>query len=216
MRNFAYGYTDREIGPGRPTPARPTPPLLYHKPQALSIGNLHKKKFGQIFLPENFNHNLRNHHLHPTSMRNHRNRGMGLPAYTYKAEDRLCSKDNPNHLQGNDNVSFFFLLGFIIVFTRGGPVGVSMADFHLHVVIPVVVWTFNTPHFVSLSLSVIIRYYIFGIKSIDKIHKHFAQKLLNLPIDTKFRPWRQYTAGQLYHTFSRLSIGKIHKKISRF
>ena len=201
MKNFAYGYTDREIGPGRPTPARPAPPLLYHKPQVLSIGILYKK-FGQIFLPENFNHNLRNHHLHPTSMRNHRNRGMGLPAYTYKAEDRLCSKDNPNHLQGNDNVSFFFFLRFIIVFAGGGPVGVSMADFHLHVVIPVVVWTFNTPHFVSLSLSVIIRYYIFGIKSIGKIHKHFAQKLLNLPIDTKFRPWRQYTAGQLYHTFS--------------
>ena len=42
-KNFAYGYTDREIGPGRPTPARPAPPLLYHKPQALSIGILHKK-----------------------------------------------------------------------------------------------------------------------------------------------------------------------------
>ena len=42
IKNFAYGYTDREIGPGRPTPARPAPPLLYHKPQALSIGILHK------------------------------------------------------------------------------------------------------------------------------------------------------------------------------
>ena len=41
-KNFAYGYTDREIGPGRPTPARPAPSLLYHKPQALSIGILHK------------------------------------------------------------------------------------------------------------------------------------------------------------------------------
>ena len=46
------------------------------------------------------------------------------------------------------------------------------------------------------------------------MHKHFAQKLLNLPIDTKFRPGRQFTAGQLYHTFSRLSIGKIAKKIA--
>ena len=44
------------------------------------------------------------------------------------------------------------------------------------------------------------------------MHKHFAQKLLNLPIDTKFRPWRQFTAGQLYHTFLRLSIGKMYKK----
>ena len=110
---------------GRDVPPRPVdPPLLYHKPQALSIGILHKKS-GQIFLPENFNHNLRNHHLHPTSMRNHRNRGMGLPAYTYKAEDRLCSKDNPNHLQGNDNVSFFFLLRFVVVFI----IRICVADF---------------------------------------------------------------------------------------
>ena len=95
---------------------RPVDPLLlYHMKARLSIGKLHKKS-GQIFLPENFSHNLRNHHLHPTPMRNHRNREMGLPAYTYKTEDRLCSKDNPNHLQGNDNVSFFFLLRFVIVF----------------------------------------------------------------------------------------------------
>lgn len=60
----------------------------------------------------------------------------------------------------------------------------------------------------------IIRYYIFRIKSIGKMHKHFAEKLLNLPIDTKFRPGRQFTAGPLYHTFSRLSIGKIAKKIA--
>ena len=51
MKNFAYGYTDREIGPGRPTPARPAPPLLYHKPQALSIGILQKKReiFNSLF-----------------------------------------------------------------------------------------------------------------------------------------------------------------------
>ena len=126
IRNFAYGYTDRDFGPGRPTPARPAPPLLYHKPQALSIGILHKK-FGQIFLPENFNHNLRNHHLHPTLMRNHHNHEMGLPAYTYKAEDRLCSKDNPNHLQGNDNVSFFFLLRFVVVFIGNGSIRVCLS-----------------------------------------------------------------------------------------
>ena len=52
IKNFAYGCTDREIGPGRPTPARPTPPLLYHKPQALSIGNLHKKNSGRFFCPK--------------------------------------------------------------------------------------------------------------------------------------------------------------------
>lgn len=52
MKNFAYGYTDREIGPGRPTPARPAPPLLYHKPQALSIGILHKKNSGRKICPK--------------------------------------------------------------------------------------------------------------------------------------------------------------------
>lgn len=39
MRIFAYGYTDREIGPGRPTPARP----LYHIFRSVSIGKTHKK-----------------------------------------------------------------------------------------------------------------------------------------------------------------------------
>ena len=198
---------------GRDVPPRPGQPTFII-PQTAGFVNRYftQKKFGQIFLPENFNHNLCNHHLHPTSMRNHRNHGMGLPAYTYKAEGYLCSKDNPNHLQGNDNVSFFFLLWFIIVFAGSRPVGVCVANIHFLVVIPVVVRTFNTPHFVSLSLSVIIRYYIFGIKSIGKMYKHFAQKLLKLSIDTKFRPWRQYTAGQLYHTFFRLSIGKMTKK----
>lgn len=47
MKNFAYGYTDREIGSRRPTSSRPAPPLLYHKPQTLSIGILHKN-WGEV------------------------------------------------------------------------------------------------------------------------------------------------------------------------
>lgn len=39
MKNFAYGYTDRKLGPGRPTPARP----LYHIFRSVSIGKIHKK-----------------------------------------------------------------------------------------------------------------------------------------------------------------------------
>lgn len=40
----------------------------------------------------------------------------------------------------------------------------------------------------------------------------FAPKNCELYLLTKNRPWRLSAAGQLYHTFLNLSIGKLHKK----
>ena len=187
MKNFAYGYTDREIGPGRPTPARPIPPLLYHKPQALSIGILHKKNSGRFFCPKILIIICVIIIFIP-----HRCKIIAIVEWVFQ---RIHTR-----------------LRIVCVVRTIPTIYRAMIMFHSSSSFGSSSYSQGTGQSGSayhLSLSVIIRYYIFGIKSIGKMHKHFAQKLLNLPIDTKFRPWRQYTADQLYHTFSRLSIGKM-------
>ena len=170
MRNFAYGYTDRNFGPARSTAGRPAPPLLYHKPQALSIGNLHKKR--ELFSSLS-RFGLLCKQFEIVYHRLHKRRGQQVQEFHPL---RGHSIRNLRFHNKDIQFSFLFLLRFIIVFARGGPVGVCVADFHFLIVVPVVARTFNTAHFIHPQIisSNLMRYSSFHILMISCSNSGFS------------------------------------------